>query len=92
MKPILATNQRLQRKIDHWKKLEVRKSNIKLPSGDFAHVVAHEKMGDKSINRKARIGLQRQRAGQLRQQRAWNDRMARKYRLWRRGLKQNPWV
>ena len=92
MKPIVAANQRLQRKIDRWKKLTVRESNIKLPSGDFAHVVAHEKMGDKSINRKARIGLQRQRAGQLRQQRAWNDRMARKYRLWRRGLKRNPWT
>ena len=64
------------------------------PVREKAHVFvpAGSKWKQSYINKKARRGLQEQAARQKRWDRAHARKVARKVRLWRRGLKQNPWV
>ena len=64
------------------------------PVREKAHVFvpAGSKWEKSYINKKARSGLQKQAAKQKRWERAHARKVARKVRLWRRGLKQNPWV
>ena len=64
------------------------------PVREKAHVFvpAGSKWKQSYINKKARRELQEQAARQKRWDRAHARKVARKVRLWRRGLKQNPWV